>query len=538
MTEAKGRPFGSTISVRKALLIGFVPVLMLLSAATVGSYLLSERIHSHMEMLSATAAAKLRYAHQASMNLETVQISLKTLESSPNHEHARQAYLTAWELLSESSLDRYQETSAPLAEVLRKIRRAWAERRLYDESRQQFLDYRAEVHARLFEAAALAPSFSSGRIPEMFSRMLIANEDEADDQIAAMREVTDRLSQIRAKTPEKRAELAARNAEIRKSLDLLSSCLDTVKWNRSRFKETIDAASYDIQELRRQYSKLETQHLVTDFGEVHHLWDYFHPLMVVLAASSLGIMLILIAGYFVMIRPIQSVTVVLRRYLENGEEPKWPRESRITEIRDVVGWLKLLTRLTDAERRRSEGLALRYAELKRTAELDSLTGVANRSALDALCSRAMSVPARTAVLMIDVDHFKRINDEHGHRFGDKILQTVAQRLRRSVSHRDEVYRYGGEEFCVVLEEVNEEVVASVAARLCERVREISKRDATVIPDRQAADPLTISIGASTVTRFAGESTFTSLIEEADRSLYEAKAAGRNCVRVTEPHAEP
>lgn len=135
-----------------------------------------------------------------------------------------------------------------------------------------------------------------------------------------------------------------------------------------------------------------------------------------------------------------------------------------------------------------------------------------------------------AVLMVDIDFFKNLNDRHGHQFGGRILHAAAQTLRRYVSSQDSVYRYGGEEFCFVLSNVTQAVAILVANRLCARVREISRETGIAVPDIESCTPLTISVGVSSVTRFLGDKTLPELIAEADTALYRAKDAGRNCVR--------
>ncbi len=135
-----------------------------------------------------------------------------------------------------------------------------------------------------------------------------------------------------------------------------------------------------------------------------------------------------------------------------------------------------------------------------------------------------------AVLMVDIDFFKNLNDRCGHQFGDRILHAAAQTLRRYVSPQDTVYRYGGEEFCIVLSNVTQAAAMLVANRLCARVREISRETGIAVPDIESGTPLTISVGVSSVTRFLGEKTLPEPFAEADTALYRAKDAERNCVR--------
>ena len=164
--------------------------------------------------------------------------------------------------------------------------------------------------------------------------------------------------------------------------------------------------------------------------------------------------------------------------------------------------------------------------------IDPLTSMLNRNALGArveeLRVQAQVVNQPIGLIVCDLDHFKRVNDEHGHTAGDAVLRDVAYSLRKRLRAFDLAYRLGGEEFLVLLPGANAEQAASVAEQLRE----------TICDDHHGGLPVTMSFGvsASPRTAFDYEQTF----DLADRALYAAKAAGRNCVRVaavTDPLAE-
>lgn len=148
---------------------------------------------------------------------------------------------------------------------------------------------------------------------------------------------------------------------------------------------------------------------------------------------------------------------------------------------------------------------------------DDLTGVGNRRRLDRdLAIEANNATTPVAVIMVDVDHFKRINDEHGHDAGDQVLRAVADVLRREVRAGDVVYRYGGEEFCVLLAHSN----STEAAQVAERIRLGVFRMALAIDE-----PLTVSIG---VALGKGAHVSQTMIR-ADEALFKSKDGGRDRV---------
>lgn len=168
--------------------------------------------------------------------------------------------------------------------------------------------------------------------------------------------------------------------------------------------------------------------------------------------------------------------------------------------------------------------------LNRLAATDPLTGLANRrntlGELEAL-ARAGRVDLAPVVLLGDIDHFKRINDECGHDVGDQVLVAVAAVLRSSLREADIVSRWGGEEFLVLLPSTR----AGEAGELAERLR--ARVEALVFMGRDSRlVPVTISIGAATL---APQDTGAAWLRRADEALYRAKDAGRNrCVMADPP----
>ena len=158
---------------------------------------------------------------------------------------------------------------------------------------------------------------------------------------------------------------------------------------------------------------------------------------------------------------------------------------------------------------------------------DSLTGLYNRrylmAHLDGLMARAADGAQGPAVLMFDIDYFKRVNDTYGHTAGDVVLREIAGRVARNVRGFDLVARYGGEEFVVVMPET----ALPVASMVAERLRNTIASKAIALGEGAGDINVTISVGIA-ITRDGGDSA-TTILQRADKALYEAKARGRNCV---------
>jgi two-component system cell cycle response regulator len=182
-----------------------------------------------------------------------------------------------------------------------------------------------------------------------------------------------------------------------------------------------------------------------------------------------------------------------------------------------------------------DDLEANYAQRMYDAALrDDLTGVFNRRYLNQRLMSEFSFSRRhdraLSLLLIDLDHFKSVNDTHGHLAGDHVLRETAQRVAGIIRAEDVLARYGGEEFCVLCRDTD----LMNASILAERIR----HQTSATPHMVAAGPLvvTVSIGVVAIPDSA-IGTPEQLIDAADESLYQAKASGRNCVITRRPRNE-
>ena len=167
------------------------------------------------------------------------------------------------------------------------------------------------------------------------------------------------------------------------------------------------------------------------------------------------------------------------------------------------------------------------AKLRGMAFRDGLTGLYNhryfQECMDKEISQAMRYQRPLALIMMDLDHFKRINDDHGHPAGDAVLETISATIQQTVRRSDTVCRYGGEEFSIVLPETT----LKGAVILAERLRKIV--DQLVIPVNQVDIHTTVSVGLTTWEPGSATTNKDAIIDAADRALYKSKNNGRNKV---------
>lgn len=169
--------------------------------------------------------------------------------------------------------------------------------------------------------------------------------------------------------------------------------------------------------------------------------------------------------------------------------------------------------------------------LERQSFLDGLTGLWNRPYLDQRLESELNVAHRygrpLGLMMTDIDHFKVVNDTHGHLFGDIVLQGVAEELRGYARRSDIVARYGGEEFAVLLTDTP----LSAGTFVAERLRASVENRRFEVQDQLVT--VTASFGLACTENIVGEVTPEALIDAADRALFASKDAGRNCVHICE-----
>lgn len=184
-----------------------------------------------------------------------------------------------------------------------------------------------------------------------------------------------------------------------------------------------------------------------------------------------------------------------------------------------------------------KGLRLEISTLQRELEglqssLDPLTGTSNRiSMLTVLRDQQTLVKRRVmecALAMMDLDHFKSINDQHGHVAGDRVLTVVARYTMEHLRPYDKVFRYGGEEFVICMQNTGLETAVAVITRLCEGLA------STPIYHNEVLINVTASFGVASLDP---ETSVEESVDRADKVMYAAKAAGRNCVRAATTEAQ-
>ena len=206
----------------------------------------------------------------------------------------------------------------------------------------------------------------------------------------------------------------------------------------------------------------------------------------------------------------------------------------LSGARNMQGAIATLVERLDHSQNEIRALRQEVDLAREEALTDGLTGLVNRRGFDlalANCLAAVTSPEQSPCLLIaDIDHFKMINDNYGHLFGDKVLRSIAKILKANVKGRDTAARYGGEEFVVLLPETALENACALAENIRQAIAASSVRR---VDNRQEMGKVTISFGVVSYRYGEGASRF---LERGDSALYVSKNKGRNRVSVAPPES--
>ena len=228
---------------------------------------------------------------------------------------------------------------------------------------------------------------------------------------------------------------------------------------------------------------------------------------------------------------------ILVFFLENYIFPPWTWDDIISAsivagiasfiVSLFIFWQNLkICRIKDSLEELNSELVSTQSELEKQAITDSLTGLFNRRLLFQVMQREILRYERYkhpfCVMLLDLDHFKKVNDTFGHSVGDDALRAFSAVLKEVARQQDVVARTGGEEFCILLPEINQKEASQAA----ERIRKLTAR--TPLDISEYSVPLTVSIGISEIK--ANENA-DGIYQRADMALYKAKSSGRNRVEL-------
>lgn len=514
--DKKRRTF-SLRSIFLTMALTFATIFMLVMGY---SYYDMSLIRSSSSSLAQNSIPRIMSAQRALVNLEKLKSYLTVIKESADPVSARNAYIDASALLAEQMFD--DEDVAVLSHsVLNKVKLMWNTRSSLNKTRGELI--RNWIHLALI-VNRLSANAPDGEIkPEDFLGYDYVTEADFSGFMLSdyVKKQFTKAQEICAGVTEPGALELCRNLEparetFERNYNYYNSYLSDLK----RRSEDIE---FLINLMSSSYTQNETAVISQELG---YITDISRDLIYYLVLISVIVLISCIALYVtlfaVVVRPLQKIAFFINRFnRRQGADDLTLPATKVTELSEVVELLRHLFEDVQKITSDSERITQRYSELLTISYYDELTGAHNRRALELFNRTIGDVPSRFAVMMVDIDFFKKYNDTLGHQKGDLVLRRVSLCLIKNTSESDIVYRYGGEEFCIVLQNVDKQMLSSIGRRLCHSVKLLD-----IINPGNDNKPVTISIGISPATTVKGQWTLDELISKADAALYEAKRQGR------------
>jgi diguanylate cyclase (GGDEF)-like protein len=258
-----------------------------------------------------------------------------------------------------------------------------------------------------------------------------------------------------------------------------------------------------------QFYELTVEHALINA----HIQDLFFNILVLFSLGFIAFMVATFMFYKKVFAPIGFLTQTILAFQKGDTNFKRPQTYR-DEIGLMIEQFFVMKKKSEAD----------YQSLHTLAITDSLTGIKNRRAFFEMAEQIFQIVQRSkeelAILMIDIDFFKKINDTHGHTMGDAVLKHITSHISKRLRKSDVIARYGGEEFIIMLPKTNAKGAGYTAQIIKEYIEKNPYQKGVHIVNT------TVSIGSA---QFQDDKKLETIITRADEALYEAKEQGRNRV---------
>lgn len=504
------------------------PLIVLLVCCMALSLKLYFDIGKKTENLTDETVNSLLLSQRTAVNLEGLRFSLDIIANASEAERTRDAYVNAWAMLSESALDRHDDTRLVVKQVLESLQQTWQERKALDADFARAQKVSAQFGKNLFDLYSQAsglprlaelPKTRLFRAKEITDQLRLFSQTAAEIRAACAQMHSDADSRLSSISSESCPNLLQTSATLEAALQEAQRTLE-------RFDTAVSLMNDDMARLQHIFSAREARELLSEISAINKTSASFVPVIIAFILITVLTLFSISLWFNTLVEPLREVMQAMKDFLDRGVMPPKNITSHVTELNQMIEWLMLFCSMTASEQHKNQVIAEQYKTLIKESQRDPLTGVYNRLAFEEIASSKAPLPPMCAVAMIDIDHFKRINDTRGHLFGDSILSAVGETLRRNLDKQDLIYRYGGDEFCVVISGITEESLATVAQHLLAKLGTISTKTAQISNYLPEGDGLSATIGLSTITTPNDHKDILKLIEEADHALYRAKRAGR------------
>ncbi len=520
-----------SIKVQSFLLGIFIGILVVVTCMFLFFFNEFRHVSKASDQMSAELVPSILESQKTFINLDTLRYLIADIREAAEFATARNSFYNAQQILVDVEQCVKMKNSSDSAELQRQLQMFWYKRLKLEGLRQRALDLLTDMvsigtpvsktEKTSYDAQKNILDWVQRMASGFSSADLITDRSISDVRLSA----STMLGQCRLYNAnyEKDNPCLAYEEDFRKLVITLSDFQE----NLVEFNIIYDYFRSQLNAMVLGASSKETDAVLFSLNYIKRVSDNSE----VMVFCCFIVMLTLMYFTFLLIKRYIGIplSVIERMIRISHSKSHRPRNFPSSSIREIDNIFRMLPKVYDdlhMSRVEAKNSNTNYMRLLDVSMKDELTGVLNRRALEYFMSRNSIVPAGLCVMMVDIDHFKSFNDERGHQYGDYILKLIAATLMNSLSEKsnDRVFRFGGEEFVIIVQDIESRMRKPIAERLLERVRALH------VPNRvNDTGLLTISIGCSVVAGSEAASSIPALISQADVALYEAKRLGRNRV---------
>ena len=508
------------ISLQRFMLVVGAPLFCILLLCAVLYLHTVNRIEQASTNMVLQAGPQITRVQRSLINIENLKHYLSLMRFTTDERSARRAYIDAWSILAESVMDRFSNSNELFYPMLYNVETMWSARQELDDAQEALFRAWYQVYSDA-ELAFVREGANRIRLHEFrptHSAVYNISETGSDE----LREIMDGYRTMFTLECKTRSSPSVGCARLFASIGTFRSALADFDRERAEFTRLSKIIDSDVETLMGSLTQVEINGFVEEITDIASRTNQSKLLVGVFIAGFLAFALFLIAALLIIVRPVTRMAESIREFRAKGTAPKTLPKSPILELQELQSVLPLLFTDMQSEKERNAEMTVERDALRSETLTDPLTQVANRRALELFKRETGGAYGQIVVMMADIDFFKKFNDTYGHRFGDEVLRAIARAIKSQIRSRDHVFRYGGEEFCVILAESDEHVAHEVGTRICDCVRSMKPGFLQNCPTK-----LTISVGVSTARRWSGQSVIDELIEQADQALYVSKRTGRD-----------
>ena len=502
----KTRTFLLLFLIPFALVIGIFPYLL---------YQDFKQIDARSVEMQTSSVPKIMRSQRSYINVERLTFSLAQMMDAQNQSEARAAYIDATAVVSEVIFDG-STAESDVRRLASNITKLWRQRLRIEKMRES-------IFATWYELLEI----SKGLDPNLTNEFLKPEVMQPFLGILYFKQVLDDRISI-DKDPRLQALLSLCENKDTFRCKSLNSTVDSFVSQVNLHREQVIKTQNLINKVNEQTAYLksvliekEIDFISNEISVIQKAAKSYEPLMVTFLSLIVAFIIVFtLLSHWILVKPLQQIALAISKF--NRDEKSSLPKTNVYELKKILDLLSHLFADVIEKNLEHEKISKENEKLVNLSMQDGLTKVLNRRSYEIYRLQNPNFKVHCAILMIDIDHFKKLNDSMGHQKGDQTLQEVAKTLKQNIRPEDKVFRYGGEEFCIILKNISYQDALRRAQELCKAVRDLK------LPNVGVQGQVTISVGFYYVDDEKNSHIDQSLAN-ADAALYEAKESGRDRV---------